>query len=182
MESTGKHSEASRDRPIKNNAESVRDINPTSGACESLKKGLPSTKSKQTSSDSRKEIHKTKPSYLNDLRALKRKAVVQSKRKGDHEGPDPESMTTLLADDLRDQSWSLAANSFSTQLNPIGERQLHEGREIADIDELPATKEQQKKHQINWLALELKQNEDALLERISAGKQKQKNASMKYGW
>jgi hypothetical protein len=182
MESTGEHTQASRDRPIPNYDESRCDINSSPDACAPLKNGLHCTKSEPTSSDARKEIHKTKPSYLNDIRASKRKAGVHTKRKADHEDLDPESVRTLRADDLRDQTWSLAANSFSTQVNQIGEQQLHGGRGKTDIDELPATKDQQKKHQINWLAAELKQNEDALLERISAGKQKQKNASMKYGW
>jgi hypothetical protein len=124
----------------------------------------------------------TRPSYLSDARSQKKgnpsRGVVQKKRRGEF---DSHSVTLVRADDLRDPEW-MKGISFDTAKSKVSHGEPHQFPLNGDSQPLDASKDDRKKHQINYLALELKQNEEILLAKIAAGKEKQKSASMKYGW
>lgn len=176
MEGASERIEPSCDPVASNNTCTSADVAPLRIEREPRLVKLDYVHSKHMSSDVRKDIQKSKPSYLNDIRGSKRKAGDQTKSKTDRMDVKVGSIKTIRADDLRDESWSNNAIPFSSQATN------HSAEGTGKSESLATTKDNQKKHQINWLAIELKQNEEALLERIAAGKQKQKNASMKYGW
>ena len=121
-----------------------------------------------------------RPSYLVDIRGRKNKSSrrLQNASRVQHgEIPQLEELKTVRADDLKDQDWSNGKNESSIR----GKESLSRPEDHSD-ESRASIKEDKKNHHINWLALELKQNEEALLQKIATGKQKQKSSALKYGW
>jgi hypothetical protein len=128
-------------------------------------------------------VEPKRPSYLSDVRGRKHqrlKAPVNLMKDCPEELLKLGNLKTIRADDLKDRDWISRTTETSLRL---AESKRSSSPHPDPSEEHPSNpKEEKKKHHINWLALELKQNEDVLLEKIAAGKQKQKTSAHKYGW
>lgn len=122
-----------------------------------------------------------RPSHLSDLRDRKNNTRIQSSlpsKKSTSDQPLVHDFITVRADDLRDKDWE---SRVKDNFGKPGEAAIS-GDNQRETKDILSSKDEKKKHQINWLALELKQNEEMLLQKIASGKQKQKSGAMKYGW
>ena len=126
-----------------------------------------------------------RPSHLTDLRGSKKtKNIIptsQTRREKDSQ-QTVASLPVIVGEDLRDPDWeekNRATPSYATVVKALDA--AHEAND-AGRESVVALGEQQKKNQINWLALNARQNDALLLERSAAGKQKQRSTAMKYGW
>lgn len=121
---------------------------------------------------------KKRPSFLSDIRDKKKgsgsivKHVIRKEVRHD-------SMQSIAATELQDPQWVLNNHLF----DPLSPEIIPEhGVRIDSTADTAQPMQQQKKHQINWLAQETRQKDLQLLEKSAQGKQKLRSTAMKYGW
>lgn len=131
---------------------------------------------------------KKRPSFLSDLRDKKKAHLYNVSRSGVTQRersliPKLDEIPVVSADDLRDKNWSqqLRGEGDGVHSSDSGVAQTSASSDPS-LRQSTSDKQPQKKHQINWLAQDMKQKEAALLEKSAVGKQKQRNTAMKYGW
>jgi hypothetical protein len=117
-----------------------------------------------------------RPSFLTDLRDTKKHKLVHTTKKSTVKGIDPADIQDISADQLRDSSWT------ENHVHVVSGLSIPNSTNTSQGEDAETTKQQQKKHQINWLAMETKQKEAHLLEKSAVGKQKQRSTALKYGW
>ena len=121
-----------------------------------------------------------RPSHLVDIRDKKKSKVGVSMSKRDmaamaYIGEIP----TISAVDLQNAEWS---RRLAVSVDETGVDGGSNSSNVAEPQGTDGSSHGQKKHQINWLAMDMKQKEGALLEKSVLGKQKQRSTAMKYGW
>ena len=108
---------------------------------------------------------KKRPSFLLDVRGDK-KVKMNKRDLAAIAAISHDALPTIDANDLRDVNWE------------------ERNRPSADvtINLRDVSKDSKKKHQINWLAMDVRQKELQLLEKSSQSKSNQRSKTLKYGW
>jgi len=147
----------------------------------------PESSSTITNNETDSRQTKKRASFLSDLRD-KKKAHIQSVsgsgvgKRGRSLIPKLEEIPVVSADDLRDKNWSQQLREADGVLSSNSLVAKSSASSDPSLPQSTSDKQPQKKHQINWLAQDMKQKEAALLEKSAVGKQKQRNTAIKYGW
>lgn len=147
----------------------------------------PESSSTITNNETDSRQTKKRASFLSDLRD-KKKAHIQSVsgrsvgKCGRSLIPKLDEIPVVSADDLRDKNWSQQLREADGVLSSNSLFAKSSASSDPSLPQSTSDKQPQKKHQINWLAQDMKQKEAALLEKSAVGKQKQRNTAIKYGW
>lgn len=115
-----------------------------------------------------------RPSFLQDVRGtkkLKESGIGNiSKRDRASMSSQLDSIPTIDASELRDPDWEEKNRASAIEKAMISAN-------LADV-----SKDDKKKHHINWLAMDVRDKELQLLEKSAAKKSNQRSKTLKYGW
>lgn len=126
---------------------------------------------------------KKRPSYLVDLRGSKKPKPISSgmSRRDVIALTEATNIQTVDANDLRDVHWE--EKNMRSRLKEEGNGDSLNAQPLGTIPTLgEVSKDSKKKHQINWLAMDVRQREMQLLEKSTANKSNQRSKALKYGW
>jgi hypothetical protein len=121
---------------------------------------------------------KKKPNHLADLRTSRKFRTVS------HSGNSiPKNATfpthVISAQDLRDPTWAERGRKLDIV---AGEEDIVTENRNLPFESSQVSNNTNKKHKVNWLALDARRNDADLLEKAASGKLKQRSTALKYGW
>jgi len=92
--------------------------------------------------------------------------------------------TSISAGDIQDPDWQMSQMINGPGLNGkvSQEVSMYEAKSWQQTTHANPTKNQKKKHQINWMAHEAMEKESEMLERAASSRQTKAQTSSKYGW
>ena len=125
-----------------------------------------------------KQFPKKKPNHLADLRTSRKLRTVR------HSGNSiPKNATfpthVIYAQDLRDPTWAERGRKLDIV---AGEEDIVTENRNLPLEATQVSNNTNKKHKVNWLALDARRNDSYLLEKAASGKLKQRSTALKYGW
>ena len=119
-------------------------------------------------------VTKKRPAFLQDLRGsktLKAPGIGSISKKDRYElNKRIADIESIDANDLRDPNWEDKNRASVVEKATL----------TAHLEEV--SKDNKKKHQINWLAMDVRDKELQLLEKSAAKKSNQRSKTLKYGW